>query len=343
MKKENIEEEPLELSEKMLLLAATNILSKDTYMFAKNNNMNFSNFYVFIETYKKGKKQFDEISKRMGFTKTAKDESSFLMLCLLEFGAGKCKLKNNENYIVIRKVLDYLVNNGHSQEQARDKISRMVESIYSTNNPYDEEITKTTNEGKKITFKKRQRYSRQYFYETIPGFINLVNYLPIELQEVISVVVFDDERNPWDIYWEKEYNIEDFCSAATSDYTQQKQNYYSPGWNAKINISMQTIVHEAGHAYDYHFAKDWGVETELISDSKLWKDAMQKDFELTQSYGVSTYSNESKASREDFAESISLYVTNPTKLNKFPNRKRLLDEKFKIERLYQSKKGNYRK
>ena len=123
----------------------------------------------------------------------------------------------------------------------------------------------------------------------------------------------------------------------------KKIDYYSHHWQIQIYSGLSTIAHEAGHAYDYYFTKEWGVTTEFISDSQLWRNAMQKDLELTKKTGVSQYAIESNSSREDFAESISLYIINPNLLNEFPNRKKILDEKFRIERLHSNSKNNIKR
>jgi hypothetical protein len=141
--------------------------------------------------------------------------------------------------------------------------------------------------------------------------------LPKEFTALIKEINFYDTFNPYDFYWENEYQMADFHSAAT-------------GGNGQINFwttsfsDVTTVVHEIAHTYDTAMASSWGVETARISDSRMWLDAMAADQQINGLNGVSEYARSSNSPHEDFAEAVAMFYTNPNALDAFPNRKRIL-------------------
>ena len=92
-------------------------------------------------------------------------------------------------------------------------------------------------------------------------------------------------------------------------------------------------MHEIAHNYDAVLAQKFGLQFDKFSASNIWHDAVAADQQLQGNpAGVTPYatkvltdSNNTNAV-EDFAEAVSLYYNDPDALNRFPNRKRILEK-----------------
>ncbi len=146
--------------------------------------------------------------------------------------------------------------------------------------------------------------------------LNQIAKLPLEMQRMVKQINIHDTYNPCDIYWEQEYKMKDFHSAATGGVG--IINVYPTQ-----SINAATIPHEIAHSYDTAYAAHFGLG-DRISKSDMWKNAMNADRAINGLNGVTKYARDSHSEVEDFAEAVALFYTNPKALNKFPNRKTLL-------------------
>ena len=148
--------------------------------------------------------------------------------------------------------------------------------------------------------------------------------LPDHLKKYIKTIYLYDVFSPYDLFWEKTYDIADFHSeagAANGALYVFSRSYF---------FNIQMLAHESGHEYDVQNTELWGVDTERISESQLWRDAALADYETSGKMGVSPYADSSYQGSgsfmEDFAESISLFYMNPSALDQYPARKALLEQ-----------------
>ena len=146
--------------------------------------------------------------------------------------------------------------------------------------------------------------------------------LPEHLKKYIKTIYLYDVFSPYDLFWEKTYDIADFHSdAGASDGALYV-------FSRAYLFDLQMFIHEAGHEYDVENTDLWGVDTDRISASQLWRDAALSDYEVSGQMGVSPYAEASYQGSgsfmEDFAESISLFYMNPSALDQYPARKALL-------------------
>lgn len=139
--------------------------------------------------------------------------------------------------------------------------------------------------------------------------------LPKGFTKCVKRINFYDTFNPYDFYWVIKQNRSDGCTSMTGG--NGDINFWKTGYS-----NVYIIAHETAHSYDMEMAKNWGVETKLISDSKLWQDAIKFDYQSSGLYSVTDYGTTSFM--EDFAESVALFYTNPSALDAFPARKAIL-------------------
>ena len=144
----------------------------------------------------------------------------------------------------------------------------------------------------------------------------MINNIPPELKGTIKEVNISDLYNPLDQYWKLQFKNKNHISGMT-------------GGNGSINIftmgDFSTIIHESGHCFD---------SVNQISSSKEWAASMQADSKINGNrMGVTYYAdnafNASGNRKEDFAESVKLYIINPDSFKKqYPNRWKILNKLF---------------
>jgi hypothetical protein len=126
-------------------------------------------------------------------------------------------------------------------------------------------------------------------------------YVPPKVMDAIGQVVHTTQKNKDDAYWEKQYGISNFESAATGGDGGIVVYSGNP-------VSTGTVAHEAGHNLA---TKIWG-KTSPPKDSEYGK-AQQSE------KPVSTYG--AISSTEDFAEAVKLFVKSPDEMKReFPKK-----------------------
>lgn len=135
--------------------------------------------------------------------------------------------------------------------------------------------------------------------------------LPIELKATIDELILLDYRNPADSYWSTKYKMKNFRSWATGG--NGRITFYSnESWEVQGNPIFDTLCHECGHNIDGKLNR--------LSESKIWSDAMSKDFSFNKTKSSPTEYGKVHV-HEDFAESIKYYLINKENFRKeFPNR-----------------------
>lgn len=144
----------------------------------------------------------------------------------------------------------------------------------------------------------------------------MLNSLPQNLKDTINEINISDLYNPADEYWRIQYKNKEHISGMT-------------GGDGSITIYVRGdflgILHESGHCFD---------SLNPISSSKEWASSMEADSKINgNKMGVTDYAdgafNASGTRKEDFAESVSLYIINPDAFKKrYPNRWQILNELF---------------
>ena len=322
-----------DMSGKILYLSLEKQLTKDKYELTRKNGMASGNYVVLISS-------FDKATKDCPIEPGNEWECYKKLLSqVVSMHNGMFKLRNDQTFQCNEAIFQYLTGKGYDSKTASSLVAWLIFDTYDKYNPYVDEHQVNIDDSITVTFSRRSRFPDNYFNLIVPYYQQALNYLPIELKSLAKRINIEDERNPYDLYWRSVYQ-DNHDSGATCDYTNGIINIYNyendiNSFYTQIlhpNYIYTVLYHELGHAYDYHFAKEWGVETELISSSELWLNAMKEDQELNSQPSVSEYGN--NASGEDFADTIYLYFVNPSVLDKFPNRKRLLDEKFKSKKYH---------
>lgn len=321
------------LSGKILYLAITGKLNKDTYELTKRNALAYGNYGVMIDTFLRLDKEIplDPANPYPHY------ES--IINYLIEMNNGSLKLKNDQAFALNISVFNYLTSKGYNSINAAQLIASVIRKTYNKYNPYVDQHKVQIDESTVVEFSRRSRFDRNLFFSFIEHYKVYIQTLPIELKSILKGINIEDERNPDDIYWRQVYT-KTHDSGATCNYVTGEINVYqfenNPTEFFNQNVSSYSmyhqLYHELGHAYDYHYTKEWGVETDLISSSPLWLEAMKEDKELSGRSSVTPYGENSP--REDFADSIYFYNLNPNYLDNYPNRKRILDEKFKIKKYH---------
>ena len=327
-----LDKKETDLSGKMLYLAVTGKLTKDTYELAKRNSMASGNFAVIIDNFIATDKnhQLDPNNPL--------EHYKYVCQQMIDFHSGLFKIHNDQTFAANIAIFNYLTSKGYEAKETAMFIGEIIGEVYNKHNPYTD-IHKVQFDQTVVEFARRTRFDQNMFFYLVENYKRYIQGLPIELKNILKRIIIEDERNPYDIYWRQVYK-QNHNSAATCDYetgtirVYQFENNSLEFYSEKINPSnmYHQLYHELGHAYDYHYTKEWGVETELISSSPEWAEASRLDEELNQKASVSEYGNNHP--REDFADSIYFYLLYPEYMNCFPNRKRLLDEKFKIPKFH---------
>lgn len=138
---------------------------------------------------------------------------------------------------------------------------------------------------------------------------------PSALARHTDRIVFTEERNKDDAYWEQRYGIPGFVSAATGG----DGNIVVYNGNS---TSLRDIAHEAGH--NLAFYRYGGTTPSPATDYGRFL-LTTKEAPPTRYAGV--------APAEDFAESVGLYVTDPAKLQSVaPERYALIERILKEDR-----------
>ena len=135
----------------------------------------------------------------------------------------------------------------------------------------------------------------------------VINGYPPYLKKGIERVSFLDIPCPTNEFWALEYNSPGFTAAATDG---GKTTFYiKPSSSEEFSGYM---AHEAGHIID--------GKTYVQSRSKEWQNAVAAD---DAKYGFRNYPTTyaGKHSREDFAESVNLFINDKEKFKEeYPNR-----------------------
>jgi uncharacterized protein YukE len=152
--------------------------------------------------------------------------------------------------------------------------------------------------------------------------IELFNQLPDALKNNIKVVTFMDINNPDDYYWETVYGIPGFTSAATGG--NGNITFWEPGQHSKSDDSILTTMrHEAAHNLDQ--AIGGGTR---FSETQEWQDIIDADFAVSGQLSPTSYGLTHV--REDFAESVAMYLKDPVVFETdFPNRAAYIKEALK--------------
>jgi phage gp29-like protein len=158
-------------------------------------------------------------------------------------------------------------------------------------------------------------FSATDFSETSPAARTVAalaqdGWVPVELAKYTEKIIFTEQRNKEDAYWEKKYNTKDFVSAATGG-DGNVVIYNSRGGDRAL------LSHEMGHNMA---TARYGI-TSPPPSSDFYAAAQKKG-------APTTYGENSIA--EDFAESVYLYVEY---LNKEPigkKFKKIYPERFEI-------------
>lgn len=328
-----MDSQDVDMSGKILYLSLEKKLTKDNYELARKNGMASGNFIVFISS-------FDKAAKDCPIESGNEWECYKKMLSqVVNMHNGMFKLGNDQTFQCNEAIFQYLTGKGYDSRTAASLVAWLIFDTYDKYNPYVDERQVSIDNNITVIFSRRSRFPDNYYNSIISYYQQALNHLPIELKSLAKRINIEDERNPYDLYWRSVYK-DNHDSGATCDYINgiisiynyenDINNFYSQILHP--NYIYTVLYHELGHAYDYHYAKEWGVETELISSSELWINAMKEDRELGSNPSVSPYGENSN--KEDFADCIYLYFLNPSELDKFPNRKRLLDEKFKSKKYH---------
>lgn len=152
--------------------------------------------------------------------------------------------------------------------------------------------------------------------------------VPAEQLDSIKQVVISPNRNPDDAYWEKQYNIKDFTSAATGGNGGVTYYPTKNAWSQPFTDS--TTIHEGGHTYSNDLWKD-------AAQKKAWEEAIKKDKQAPSKYAESS-------SSEDFSESLVMYsLSKNTPCEEaartlYPARYEALDKLFKADSKKDAKK-----
>ena len=185
--------------------------------------------------------------------------------------------------------------------------------------------------GLKIVKLLHEKINKQVFsYAQIE---TTLDTLPKVLTRNIKEIQLLDYRSTSDAYWSKKYNMKNFRSYASggSGYIYFYANtYFDTAWNNET--LRKTLTHESAHILDVKISS----QKKKFSNSTEWYTIMNNDFKFNKhNYGryCSLYGQESNSSEEDFAEAVSLYVTDNIEFTKeYPNRagkiKTLLNSKY---------------
>lgn len=127
-----------------------------------------------------------------------------------------------------------------------------------------------------------------------------------------------DWPSPYDDYFRKPFKKFTTAFATTGD---NKIVFYKSDAAKSNEAIYQTIIHELGHSIDNNLAT-LGVP---FSKSKIWIEAMNKDFVVSNLKSPSEYGENNSA--EDFAEALSWDELFPEEFRRvFPNRARIIDK-----------------
>lgn len=225
-------------------------------------------------------------------------------------------------------IFNYLTSKGYDPKAVASDIARKIIEVYNKHNPYVDEHQVQIENNLTVEFARRNLANKDIFEALVKYFKMCIKSIPIELKSLLKRINIENERNPNDLYWRIAYSSNHNSAAACSQeegiiYIYQYENNEIDFLNQNITSMYRTLTHELGHAYDYHYASEWGVETRTISSSQLWLDAMKKNRELNSWVSVSEYG--ANDPREDFAETIFYYLLGTDYLDKFLYRKKLLD------------------
>ena len=207
---------------------------------------------------------------------------------------------------------DYLISKGYTQNDATIRVASIYKKLLDARG-YDTLIGK---DGIKIHVQKGIYWPNQPY---------TLHYIQKELESIkkmyktnipVDVYVYDT-FNPYDKYWEIQYNMKNFHSAATGGYG--VINIYRNEF-----VDSTVLSHEYGHLLDTQIMND-NNSVGKISESQEYLDAISKDNGAPTAYAKTN-------SVEDFAESVAHMRQNPIEFkNKFPNRYEVLSKYMSIE------------
>ena len=238
------------------------------------------------------------------------------MKCLKACGALINNAYQNGNFddvqVLLHQLKDYLVKEQKFTTSNANNILENLQILLLIQRGYDKYWNSEINA--EIRFSKN---SSQEVIDCADEIIKRIKMLPPELRNLLHSMCFYDTLDPENLYFEDEYDIPDFRSAASAGFG--LINFWTTDLSS---INMRTLAHELAHLYDTAYAYLLGVRR--ISKSAEWKDAMQKDLAYNGKEGVTEYAI-STSSIEDFAESVSFFYYDPSILDFYPNRKKILE------------------
>ncbi len=189
------------------------------------------------------------------------------------------------------------------------------------------------NQVKRDMIVLRDKYGRHFAYPVgVDGNTMLISpktasesfeTLPAFLKSGVKRISFYPIDCPVDKYWRVEYNDPNHISAATD-------GGFMSYWEITKGMSEQRfkeyVIHEEAHALDAP-----KIAKGIYSSSIEWRNAVNADMKLSREKRgkVKAYPTEyaSKNEKEDFAESMKLFLVNRAKLKKIaPNRELYLHE-----------------
>ena len=201
-------------------------------------------------------------------------------------------------------------------------------------------VTYTTTSGKPISIREakrdmiilRDKYGRKFAYPVGTDSESMLispkaasetfNSLPRFLTKDMDRVSFYNMACPVDDYWKVEYRSPNHTSAATDG---GRTSFWETTKGMTDEQFKRIMAHEAAHWLDTRYGRSkW-------SNSKDWNDAVKADIELAKANrgGAQMYPTDYAKTnlREDFAESMALFLTDRRKLKEIaPNRERYLHD-----------------
>lgn len=148
--------------------------------------------------------------------------------------------------------------------------------------------------------------------------------LPEQLRNAVKAIHVLDVRNPDDPYWERVYGIPGFRSYGSGGHgsIQLWANGNIPPEGLPW-LAYRSLVHEAAHNLDAALGST--VNASWYSVGQEWEQARFQDAVSSGKLWVSAYAEQSRAPWEDFADSVILYLIDPSTFWRvFPRRAEVL-------------------
>lgn len=184
------------------------------------------------------------------------------------------------------------------------------------------DILKFSIRGKEITIYTQKNANYLVQDLNIEKLISQLKEVPDYLLKGLDHIFIYDGLAKRNLFYDWKNNPEGYVTVA--DASTNLINIYACG----IEHNYDTLVHEITHVYDISLAKELNLDEFRFSQSSAWLNAIAADNKILNDLPISDYPGISEMPEEDFAESVKYYFDAPEKLDKFPNRKKLLQEIF---------------